>query len=105
MSQFFSLEDSHPKNSESWIKQCNTARVTQYCGQPGRVTSCVTVRAIVHLQARCSAPTHEAGRIGAGERRVDEPGGLPVGLQRDTHGVEQHAQTEFPSSRSCLTKM
>ena len=33
----------------------------------------------------------EAGRIGGGERRADEPGRLPVGLQRNLHLFEQHA--------------
>ena len=90
--------------SDALAPVCNGASVDAKHLSGGLVKD-GTVRAIVHLRARCSAPTHEAGRIGAGERRVDEPGGLPVGLQRDTHGVEQHAQTEFPSSRSCLTKM
>ena len=32
----------------------------------------------------------EVGRIGVGERLVDKPGRLPVGLQRDARAVEQH---------------
>ena len=36
---------------------------------------------------------HEVGRIGGGERLVDEPGRLPVGLQGDLHLFEHSAFT------------
>ena len=58
----------------------------------------------VHFQGHGGEPplpnciaTHrprEVGRIDAGERRVEEPGRLPVSLQRNGHGVEQHALSQ-----------
>ena len=47
--------------------------------------------ALNHPSPTASHRPHEVGRIGGGERLVDEPGRLPVGLQRDPHGIAWHA--------------
>ena len=46
--------------------------------------------ALNHPSPTASHRPHEVGRIGGGERLVDEPGRLPVGLQRDPHGIATH---------------
>ena len=46
----------------------------------------------------------EGGRIGGGERLVDEPGRLPVGLQRDARGVEQHALPHQVAAQQARTR-
>ncbi len=68
----------------------------------------------VHFQSYGGEPTrsdcgatHRSGqlrRIGAGEHRGDEPGRLPVGRQREHHGVEHHALAQQFAAHQLRTR-
>ena len=70
---------------------------------PGSISRATAVNSPSPTASQRTDPTKSDVSV-AGERLVDEPGRLPVGLQRETRGVAQHALSQQVAAHQRRTR-
>ena len=87
--------------SRSGISGTGTTGSVAKMRLPGSISR---ITALNSPSPTASHRSREVGCISGGERLVDEPGRLPVGLQRDARGVKQHALSHQVAAQQPRTR-